>query len=69
MFLDIIPPKEITFPTETLDIPTNETIENISKSSFLENNGVTLVIAGLLILAVVIIILTKTILKKELQNA
>ena len=70
MFLDIVAPKDLTFPSEPFPFPTEETSKGADTvSSFMANNSTTLIIAGLLILAIAVIIVTKKVLKKELRNA
>ena len=68
MFLDIIQPKDI-FMTETHPIPSEEVVDGVEKLSKNQPNNVFLIIVGLLILAIIVIIISKIVLKKELKNA
>ena len=70
MFLDIVMPKDLTFPPESLTLPAEEASQGVGNvSSFLTNNSTTIIIAGLLVLVIAVIAVTKNVLKKELRNA
>ena len=68
MYLDVVVPDNIVLKPETIPQPTEEVGANIQDASFLSKNSTTIIIACLIVLGILIIILTKKILSKELKN-
>ena len=68
MFLDIVSPGNI-FSTETFPLPTEEVADEVEKASSFASSQTTMMIVGLLVLAIAVVIFSKILMKKELRNA